>query len=692
MAKGTVSLNSQGFHIVDYTASDNQTKLIDRYRIDPFGEIRRQTGQQQQTDLRTRSTKIHTFSGGHGRDIIQSNNANEGAEYQRFWDSTADTRWKTGARLGILQESLTNSIDAGNSATSGIKKIRDSFERWGNLYTIGDWISASGTKKRAVHLSSPSTTAWAFPTDSSGEGNGLYDAETDTTDRAGVQIIAYGDYIYNIYCGSSDVSGSTVNGTHIARGTPTESLTHVTSIANFGIGGTVSADAHIDIHGRHPVKAVIHNDVLVIAGTITGGIKFTTWNGSSATTRSDIVLPGKSEGINGFLSYGGYLWISTPTTLFRIDTSGSTWVSQPVISSSWSDINGHNMRLFEGAIWYPSGSTAGTPATIYKITPSGASISIDSTYGLNVGDGIPADAAGDIYDMFASNTQLYIAVGGDAADRKARIMAWNGTGWHTVYQHATANQKILWIHVTGDGASIGRALHFAVKGSTTADGQTLLDMYKLDGIETPPHTSSTIKRQSSSYIDLPRIDGGMPGAKAAWLRDSIHADDLSATTSNEYVALQSGKDGEVRTTNSIGNFLSGTTQLDHSSGAGDSSVSQALRLTLNRDASDNTDTPVVKSLESAYYKQVDTMEGFRFMVDLETTATEQGITTEAVITNLETIRDSVPLLPFVYGVRSTIYVRVVDMDFSELFDDTVDTSSSYSQRTGKVLVTIEQVL
>ena len=155
---------------------------------------------------------------------------------------------------------------------------------------------------------------------------------------------------------------------------------------------------------------------------------------------------------------------------------------------------------------------------------------------------------------------------------------------------------------------------------------------------------------------------------------------------------KSGKDGEARTTNTIGNFLSGTTSLDHSSGAGDSSVSQALRLTLNRDGSDNTHTPVIKSLESNYYKQVDTMEGFRFMVDLEATATERGITTEAVITQLETIRDSVVLLPFTYGVRSTIYVRVVDMDFSELFDDTVDTSSSYSQRTGKVLVTIEQVL
>ena len=690
MAKGTVALNSQGFHIVDYTASDNQTKLIDRYRIDPFGEIRRQTGQQQQTDLRTRSTKIHTFNSGHGRDIIQSNNANEGAEYQRFWDSTADTRWKSGARLGILQEALTNSVDAGNSVTAGLRRIRHSIEISGNLYIIGDWVSDSGISKRAVHLSSPTTSAWAFPT-GTGEGAGIWDVHTSTDSyayRTGIQIIQYANYTYNIYHAASDKSGSSVTGIHISRGTPTGSLTHVTTISGAGHRGSASALTNL---GQHPARAVIHNDVLVIASSAgSAGIKFYTWNGSSVTTRSDVNLP--DLGINSLISYGGYLWLAIPTGLYRIDTSGSTWISQLVHSSGNKSMTGYNMKLFNGSLWYSPGNPYGTPPPIYRITPSGSSISMDVTYGLDVGDGVTSDAVGDIYDMFASETQLYISVGGDAAGRKARIMAWNGDGWHTVYQHATANQKIVWIHASSDGASINKALHFAVLGATTSDSDQILDMYKLDGIETPPHTSSTIKRQSSSYIDLPRLDGGMPGSKAAWLRDSIHADDLSASASNEYVALQSGKDGEVRTTNTIGNFLSGTSSLDHSSGAGDSSVSQALRLTLNRDARDTTHTPVIKSLETNYYKQVDTMEGFIFMVDLETTATEQGITTEGVISNLETIRDSVILLPFTYGVRSTIYVRVVDMDFSELFDDTVDTSSSYSQRTGKVLVTIEQVL
>ncbi len=686
MAKGTISLNSQGFHIVDYTAADNQTKLIDRYRIDPFGEIRRQTGQQQQTDLRTRSTKIHTFNNGHGRDMIQSNNANVPEEYQRFWDSTADTRWKTGARLGILQESLTNSVDAGNSVTAGLRRIRHSIEIGGSLFVIGDWVSDSGTSKRAVHLSSPTTTAWAFPTGTS-EGAGIWDVHASNY-RTGIQIIQYSNKIYNIYHATSDKSGSDVTGIHIASGTPTGSLSHVTTIAGAGIRGSAQS---LTALGQHPARAVIHNDVLVIASSAgSAGIKFYTWNGSSVTTRTDLNLP--DLGVNSLISYGGYLWLSIPTGLYRIDTSGSTWVSQLIHSSGNKSMTGYNMKLFDGSLWYSPGNPYGTPPAIYRITPSGSSVSIDVTYGLDVGDGVPADAVGDIYDMFASETQLYISVGGDAAGRKARIMAWNGTGWHTVYQHATANQKILWLHVTSSGASINKALHFAVLGATTSDSDQILDMYKLDGIETPPHTSSSIKRQTSSYIDLPRIDGGMPGSKAAWLRDSIHADDLSASTSNEYVALQSGKDGEARTTNTIGNFLSGTTSLDHSSGAGDSSVSQALRVTLNRDGSDNTHTPVIKSLETSYYKQVDTMEGFRFMVDLETTAQEQGITTEAVITNLETIRDSVVLLPFTYGVRSTIYVRVVDMDFSELFDDTVDTSSSYSQRTGKVLVTIEQVL
>ena len=49
--------------------------------------------------------------------------------------------------------------------------------------------------------------------------------------------------------------------------------------------------------------------------------------------------------------------------------------------------------------------------------------------------------------MKSSGDFLYISVGGSAASKNARILCWNGIGWHHMHKHGTADKIIEWIDI-----------------------------------------------------------------------------------------------------------------------------------------------------------------------------------------------------------------------------------------------------
>lgn len=153
------------------------------------------------------------------------------------------------------------------------------------------------------------------------------------------------------------------------------------------------------------------------------------------------------------------MYLATQEGIYIIDTAPSTWTfdlvfPMPGIEDNDSrNHNGRGMVVHQGELWFSQGVDDNSPAPVYKLTVQGDSRVIESGYGLSFGDGVPDNLNGSIRSMVSAGDFLFASVGGndDSPARYARVICWNGFGWHHMTKHATANQPIDWIDVgTGD--------------------------------------------------------------------------------------------------------------------------------------------------------------------------------------------------------------------------------------------------
>jgi hypothetical protein len=85
-------------------------------------------------------------------------------------------------------------------------------------------------------------------------------------------------------------------------------------------------------------------------------------------------------------------------------------------------------------------------------------------------------------------------------------------------------------------------------------------------------------------------------------------------------------------------------------------------------------------------------EGFRFIIDIDTTARITGETRENVVTNIETARDLSTLPAFVYGPMSTKYMKVQPpLRWAQTLDGEW-TTDSHTQRGGFIEVALEETV
>ncbi len=292
--------------------------------------------------------------------------------------------------------------------------------------------------------------------------------------------------------------------------------------------------------------------------------------------------------------------------------------------------------------------------------PHAKILNIDTTQGIDRDDGVTANMAGPVRWFKSGGGFLYISVGGGKAARNARVLCHNGEGWHSVRKHGSANEKIEWIELSSDDDATPR-LHYAVR-----TGAAVSNTKHLEHPNTNPSSGILIKRETTGFIDLPIMDGGMPSTDGIFLNAGIAADDLSATNSNEFINMDYAGDGEARAANDHGDFLSGTLALPWASGAGLATRELASRLNLNNDSGGtNTDTPKFRSLSIDYVKDPDTVESWRLVVDLGATAELQGESPETIITNLQTARDLGTLPAFAYANSGTKFVKVFIPEWEE---------------------------
>ena len=397
---------------------------------------------------------------------------------------------------------------------------------------------------------------------------------------------------------------------------------------------------------------------LVLANIVSGsGIQFFSSTNNGTAWSSEISI-NSANGPQGLATYVGIdgedkLYVATHEGIYEVDTSPSTWTAQLVVPMSGSNDNGRRMTVHSGSLWFAQGVDNDSPAPIYRMTTSGNSRIIESGYGLDVGDGVPSDMLGPVTYMRSTGDQLFIAIGGGASSRKARILAWNGTGWHHMYRNTQADEKIDWIDVDSGDDGVPR-LHFAEREGTTESDVKFLKQPLVN-----PRSGVSIKRMDDAdgvtgYVDLPYIDLGMPHENKNFLRTHVNGEDLNSSAANEYITITYGKDDAARTTTSLGSYTSATTVNSFQSNAGESAKNIGMRVNFLR-GSTNTSSPKMKDLivegmivpgngNLSYQHEI--------TIDIDQTATATGLSTESVYSNLKTLLATVTQVDFEFGAES----------------------------------------
>ena len=348
------------------------------------------------------------------------------------------------------------------------------------------------------------------------------------------------------------------------------------------------------------------------------------------------------------------LYVGAPDGLYEVDTAPTNWTVQLIDKLPQSSHNCRRMVVHQGSLWYPIGVDDSTPAGMRKLTNSNRARQIDTNLGLAFGDGVESDMLGPIRWMQSAGEYMFATVGGGAASRNARVICWNGKGWHHMARSSNPNRKIQWMHISNldDGAEGTPVLHYNVKTGTSAS-----TMYYQNYPLTNPNSGVTITREDyalaqSGTIDLPYYDLGTPQENKNVLSAHVIADDLDSATGADkvYINVDYGANGAALTTD-LGDILSGTSKLNFASGAGISAKNIGLRLNLNR-SNTNTTTPKIKDIAVEGIIVPGLAMEHEIIVDIEQTSINTGQSVETVISNLETLVSNVPQVTFKFGAVS----------------------------------------
>ena len=379
------------------------------------------------------------------------------------------------------------------------------------------------------------------------------------------------------------------------------------------------------------------------------------WSAENDAAGAAINIPSPS-GVKGVAVMTGTdgeekLFVGTDSGLWECDTAPTNWKVIQVDKMPGSPDNCRDMIVHQGSLWYPVGVDNNTAAGLRKLTISNNTKVIEAGFGLDYGDGVPSDLLGPFKKLVSAGEFLFASVGGGAASRNARILCWNNKGWHHMARSATADREIQWMHVStaDDGTSSTPLLHYNISTGTSTSTSHYIE-YPL----TNPASGVSLKREDhsagqSGTIDLPFFDLGIPQENKNFLNAHVIADDLDSSTGSdkEYINVDYGLDNAALTTD-LGDITSATSKLPFASGAGVSAKNMALRLNLNR-GNTNTDTPKLRDIVVEGYVSPTTAYEHQMVVDIDATAQQTGQSIETVISNLETLINSVAQTSFKFG-------------------------------------------
>ena len=537
----------------------------------------------------------------------------------------------------------------------------------------GNTLILNGTQARVARQYSPDTTLGQNATFSSASfahavqtvrfKGGLMPLDLVVSGSYLVALIAANDEIY-VYR-STDGASWTVNSTG--------QLGSALLDSSVSTGENIDAGKLIEIGGE--LVAVLWDEtnskIIFFSSTDNGD----NWSAENDAGGAAVNIYSTS-GVKGVAVMAGTdgedkLYIGTDSGLWECDTAPTNWKLYHIDKMAGSSENCRDMVVYRGELWYPVGVDNNTAAGMRVLNNNDRSRNIDSNLGLDFGDGVPSDLLGPFKKLFVAGDFLFASVGGGAANRNARIVCWNGNGWHHIARSSTANKEIQWMHVSSadDGAIGTPLLHYNISTGTSTSTSHYIE-YPL----TNPASGVALKREDysdgqSGTIDLPYYDLGIPQENKNFLATHVMADDLDSASGadKEFINVDYGVNGAALTTD-LGDILSGTSRLTFGSGAGVSGKNLGLRLNLNRGGT-NTNTPKIKDVVVEGVISPEVSYEHQLIIDIKETAINTGLNVETVISNLETAINSVTQVNLSFGqVSKNVTIDRTRSQFSYRID------------------------
>ena len=543
--------------------------------------------------------------------------------------------------------------------------LRGLVEFKANLYALWDRDGGASAKGVIVNQNyTGSTTTW---------GTERIVVSTGSTEAVADDIIEFeGKLVVGFGLGTDHVTRNSTDGT--TWNTPTADVT---------TGLRVSVTANHDhsylkfaVAGGHLVAVIL--DSAASAVTFFSTTDADTWTDRLTEIPGQTVAGTGEAGILGVASYLGIddvlkIYVLLLDGLWEFDTSD--WSVKKIFDMISSDSANagfvKRMVVHNGELWWAGETGPNKPMELFKMNTANGYYDITSGMGF-IGDGVPAELLGSVRWMVSSGETLFVSVGGEAASRNARVMAYTGQTsddkprWHTMVRNATANQKIGVIGLSERNNAVMR-LHFGVLTSSSVTDSRFLE-------EPLAHPASgvSMSRAASCYIDLPYLGGGFPIDSKNWLRVGINAEDLSAANTGEYINVDYGSASdlgalEVRTANDLGDFLSGTSRISFGANSeGLSALSLGPRvILLHDDAGTKTDTPKLKDIQIDYDPRPAESDRWEVEINLEDSASILDRSVSLVKTDLNTAKATVTKVAQAYANETATYVKVESVTYLE---------------------------
>ena len=704
-----MSLNGLNYVLVP----DGQGNHIREERVDPFGTVVPREGVQRiQNIIPWNQLNLPPATGGFGLQKVLARDIDEPSKLRRSKVSHLDTRFVP-TTLGRLNAGSTTFAISNTT----VARITTSVETNGKLYALWETFLNSTPDDTNIELASYTgdSTTWtrigiiasaSLVDDDAGYAKvGASWQAHDSTLLSGEFIVLFGGGVSGATSQASEshvithkpASDLSDAGEDWVLATTQPTVNQLTGHTTFGEDRDIGRVEGVEGVGAYLFAWDEDNGVVDVLKSTNLGVA---WSSSLAASAS---CPNGVHGSAVYYDLNGDVApvFTTDDAVYAYDTSAN--VLHTLVTFPTSANNGKVCQVWSNP--YTNGleslyiSLASGEFLEYTYSSSGNKVNI---LNFNLFGALDADMSGYGTYAVSSNDWLLFAYGGAAAGKKAWIGAYGGqgsvgedrsAGFHFIFQNDTANRKIDWMAISAaDDGNL--RLHFEERlGTTTHSTEFILNPLA------HPDSGVTINYAASGVQDRPRLDMGFPHDNASFFEVGLEADDLSGSTSGEYINLDYGVNDATPSTD-VGNILSGTRRIQIASGAGVEGREIQIRENYARSGT-TANTPKGYDMEIKYKKKLnkttagnDESDSYRrwiMDIDIIQTANQENLNAQAVLGDLYEAEGNTIGQAFSYGLSGTRYVDVKVMGLRHGLSQVSDETRAEASKVTTVTLQLDEV-